>query len=77
MNISGEIILEFRTVRQESKKLLAMKPRQHTMRNREFNLMEETLGYLENLNPTYFKVDISFVDKISEVYLDRYRSKHC
>lgn len=36
MNISGEIILEFRTVRQESKKLLAMKPRQHTMRNREF-----------------------------------------
>lgn len=70
MNIKGTIILEIRTVREESRKLLAMKPRQHSMRHKEFYLMEETLGYLENLNPTYFNVNLSFIDNVSEVYLD-------
>ena len=70
MNIKGTIILEFRIVKEESKRLLAMKPRQHSMRNKEFYLMEETLGYLENLIPTYFNVDLSFIDNVSEVYLD-------
>jgi hypothetical protein len=67
---SGTIILEFRTVIEESKKLLALKPRRDSMRHKEFYLLEETLGYLQNLIPTYFRVDLSFIDNASEVYLD-------